>query len=503
MADTPKIPTMSIKLKDSTAPYVLAMDVGSTASRGGLYDATGCPVKGSKQRIAHEFTTGHDGRSTIDADQVADECREIVTAIVAFAEDKGLQISGVCFDSFASSLLLVDKQKRALTPCATYADSRCAAYVAELKQKTDVGAYHQRTGVRVHTSYHPARFLWIQDQFPDLWEKTWRVMTIGEYVYLKLAGIEGLATSTGAWSGIVNAHTGELDTEILSACNVPASLISPLHLPTEPAFPTSLDWPALDSIPWFHGIPDGWPSNVGPGATDESTIAVAAATSGAMRVLLPAAPAHLPDGLWCYRVAKNQVILGGALNDVGRAISWLERTVAPLPHDDIENALAGAPSTYAPEVLPFFSGERATGWASGATASLIGVTDDTTPLDLWRGIIEGIAISYGRIYEHLDDAGAQPERVIASGRVTTDHPAWLNILADTLRCNVVPLAMKRATLRGTALIALDIIAPGISRAEPPFGEEITPVEEHQDYYRSLRDNFDTYYEALIAHPRAE
>ncbi|MDD7585505.1 MAG: gluconokinase [Corynebacterium glucuronolyticum] len=503
MADTPKIPTMSIKLKDSTAPYVLAMDVGSTASRGGLYDATGCPVKGSKQRIAHEFTTGHDGRSTIDADQVANECREIVTAIVAFAEDKGLRISGVCFDSFASSFLLVDKQKRALTPCATYADSRCAAYVAELKQKTDVGAYHQRTGVRVHTSYHPARFLWVQDQFPDLWEKTWRVMTIGEYVYMKLAGIEGLATSTGAWSGIVSAHTGELDTEILSACNVPASLISPLHLPTEPAFPTALDWPALDSIPWFHGIPDGWPSNVGPGATDESTIAVAAATSGAMRVLLPEAPANLPDGLWCYRVAKNQVILGGALNDVGRAISWLERTVAPLPHEDIENALAGAPSTYAPEVLPFFSGERATGWASGATASLIGVTDDTTPLDLWRGIIEGIAISYGRIYEQLDDAGAQPERVIASGRVTTDHPAWLHVLADTLRCNVVPLAMKRATLRGTALIALDIIAPGISRAEPPFGEEITPVEKHQDYYRSLRENFDIYYDALINQPRTE
>ncbi|MGM5593406.1 gluconokinase [Corynebacterium glucuronolyticum] len=497
MADTPKIPTMSIKLKDATAPFVLAMDVGSTASRGGLYDATGCPVKGSKQRIAHEFTTGHDGRSTIDADQIADECRRIVESIVAFAEDKDLRISGVCFDSFASSFLLVDKQKQALTPCATYADSRCAPYVEKLEKRADVGAYHQRTGVRAHTSYHPARFLWVQDQFPELWEKTWRVMTIGEYVYLKLAGIEGLATSTGAWSGIVNAHTGELDTEILAACDVDPPLISPLHLPTEPAFPTSLGWPALDAIPWFHGIPDGWPSNVGPGATDASTIAVAAATSGAMRVLLPQAPEHIPEGLWCYRVSSDQVILGGALNDVGRAISWLERTVVALPHEDIEETLAGAPSDHAPEVLPFFSGERATGWASGAKASLVGITDDTTPLGLWRGIIEGIAVSYGRIYDELDEAGAQPERVIASGRVTTDHPAWLHILADTLRCDVVPLAMKRATLRGTALIALNIIAPGVDRAVPPFGERICPTEANAEYYRELRANFEALYKALV------
>lgn len=491
------IPTMSIKLKDATAPFVLAMDVGSTASRGGLYDATGCPVKGSKQRITHEFTTGHDGESTIDADQVADECRQIMDGIVDFAADKDLRISAVCFDSFASSFLLVDAEGHALTPCATYADSRCAPYVAQLEGLIDASAYHQRTGVRVHTSYHPARFLWAKDQYPELWSQTGKVMTIGEYVYLKLAGVEGLATSTGAWSGIVNAHTGALDTEVLTACGVPESMIAPLRLPTEPAFPTGLPWPALESIPWFHGIPDGWPSNVGPGATDASTIAVVAATSGAMRVLLPQAPERIPEGLWCYRVSSDQVILGGALNDVGRAISWLERTVVALPHEEIEEALAGAPSEHAPEVLPFFSGERATGWVSGAKASLVGITDDTTPRGLWRGIIEGIAISYGRIYDQLDEAGAQPERVIASGRVTTDHPAWLNILADTLRCDVVPLAMKRATLRGTALIALNIIAPGIDRAVPQFGERISPTEDHAEYYRKLRASFEALYQSLV------
>jgi|GEM_PF-2325913 len=41
-------------------PLVLAIDVGSTATRGGLYDATGRPA-GQRAKVAHEFTTCVDG----------------------------------------------------------------------------------------------------------------------------------------------------------------------------------------------------------------------------------------------------------------------------------------------------------------------------------------------------------------------------------------------------------------------------------------------------------
>ncbi|WP_257159164.1 gluconokinase [Corynebacterium cystitidis] len=494
---TRKIPTMSVPLDESRGPYVLAMDVGSTASRGGLYDASGRPVKRSKQRISHEFESGNDGNSTIDADQIAAECREIVDGVVAFAQDNGLQIKGVAFDSFASSFLLVDDDGNALTQCATYADSRSAKYVSKLRELVDEQAYHQRTGVRIHGSYHPAKLLWAQEEWTDRWEKARWVMTIGEYVYLKLAGVMGLAVSTGAWCGIVNARTGELDTEILEACNVDPKMIAPLHFPDEPAYPTGTDWPALDGVPWFHGIPDGWPSNVGPGAVDEHTIAVAAATSGAMRVLLPEVPDVIPSGLWCYRVTRDQAILGGALNDVGRAVTWMEKVLTPIDAEDLDDVLRGDTSEYAPVVLPFFSGERATGWAADASASFVGISDDTSAMDLWRGLIEGLAISYERVYEQLDIAGAQPERIIASGRVTTEHQGWLAVLADALECDVIPLAMKRATLRGTAIIALDVINPGGERAVPPFGEPLKPVAEHLEYFTRLRGRFDELYGHLI------
>ncbi len=491
------IPTMSIPTLESTCPYVLAMDIGSTASRGGLYDATGCPLKGSKQRVSHEFTVGAGGASTIDADQVVDEIRQVIDGILDFAREQGVegQIAGVALDSFASSLILVNEDGNALTPCITYADTRSAEYVTQLRGAIDESEYHGRTGVRLHTSYHPPRMMWLKAEYPELWAQTKYVMTIGEYVYFKLAGIRGMSTSVAAWSGILNAHTGELDVPILEETGVSPALFAQLADPDQPATAGELPagWASISTIFWFHAIPDGWPSNIGPGAVDSRTVAVAAATSGAMRVILPAVPERIPEGLWCYRVSRTQCIVGGALNDVGRAVSWLEQTIAPV--DNLPEILAGPPMGAAPSVLPFFTGERATGWANSARAMFTDVQAATGPAEMWRGVFEAIAVSYQRIWEQMDAAGAAPERVIASGRVATDHPAWLHMLADALGTPVVPLEMKRATLRGTALIALDTLDPGGQRALPPCGEALSPV--YPEHYAAARETFDALYEKLV------
>ena len=49
-------------------------------------------------------------------------------------------------------------------------------------------------------------------------------------------------------------------------------------------------WPALADASWFPVVSDGFSSNIGAGAVDESAIAASVATSGAMRVLVHGIP---------------------------------------------------------------------------------------------------------------------------------------------------------------------------------------------------------------------
>src|SRR3954470_14073582 len=72
-----------VGLDEALNPLVLALDVGSTASRGDVYDAAGRPVEGGRRKIAHSFSSDENGASEIDPDQVADEIGEIVGDLVA------------------------------------------------------------------------------------------------------------------------------------------------------------------------------------------------------------------------------------------------------------------------------------------------------------------------------------------------------------------------------------------------------------------------------------
>lgn len=198
-------------------------------------------------------------------------------------------------------------------------------------------------------------------------------------------------------------------------------------------------------------VSDGFSSNMGAGAVDESAVAASVATSGAMRVLVYGIPDEIPSGLWCYRVDGSRSLLGGAVNDVGRVVSWLESTVRFQSEDDFNLILAAAPQASTPMVLPYFSGERSTSLAADARLVFAGVSAATTGAMLSRGAMEGVAISYARIAGQLQSVAGQPQRILASGR---DLPAWLQILADVREAPVIPVTIKRSTLRGTAVICV-------------------------------------------------
>jgi hypothetical protein len=140
-----------VRHSEALEPFVLAIDIGSTASRGDVFDASGRPLKGGRVKVSHHFTTGGDGTSEIDPDAVVGEVEQILNEFAN--RPVAGRIGGVALDTFASSLVGVTKDRRARTPCFTYADSRCAHQVMQLRRELDKLEVQQRTGCRLHTSY--------------------------------------------------------------------------------------------------------------------------------------------------------------------------------------------------------------------------------------------------------------------------------------------------------------------------------------------------------------
>ncbi len=245
-------------------PFVLAMDIGSTSTRAALYDAMARPVLEQNAVAEHHFVEGADGTSEIDADQMADEVAETITGALAGLEPG--TVSAVAMDTFAASLICVDAQGRAISPCMTYADSRSAPQLAELRKVLDLDEAQQAVGVRLHTSYHPPRLLWIKQNHPDFWARTARFVSLGEYVFTKLAGVDACATSTMAWAGMLNRHSGQLDDYLLSVTDTRADQYAQIVDPDQPQTPDPGPNDDAGLAPsgakWFPTIPDGYASNI-------------------------------------------------------------------------------------------------------------------------------------------------------------------------------------------------------------------------------------------------
>jgi gluconokinase len=471
-------------------PLVVALDIGSTATRGGVHDASGRRVHGLQHKVLHAFTVAPDGTSIIDPDQVTTEVEQVLDAVTGDPR-LGTRIAGVAMDTFAASLIAVDRAGRALTPCLTYADSRSAAEVTALRDELDEHAVQQRTGTRLHTSYHAPRLRWLATTQPRVVAEAAAWWSLGEYVWSRLIGQPLAGTSTVAWTGLLDRRTGELDAELLAAAGVsPEHFSRPRDEPAPPAAPAR--WPALARAAWFPVITDGFASNIGSGATDATVLTAATATSGALRVLLDGPADPLPFGLWNYRVDARRTLLGGAINDVGRAVSWAQATLRLSPA--LADVLSAPPSDATPLVLPYLTGERAPGWIGGARAVFSGVSTATDADTLFRGIIEGVALTYARVAGELHPAAPQVLEVAAAGRVSNDQPEWLQVLADVLGRPVTHVTRRRATQRGTALLALDVLAPDVPRAPRSTGATYEPRPAHVEHYAERGARFAEVYD---------
>lgn len=480
-----------VALDAALDPLVLALDIGSTATRGGVHDASGRRVDGLQHKVPHAFTVAPDGTSVIDPDQVTAEVERILDAVTGDRR-LGTRITGVAMDTFAASLIAVDAAGRALTPCLTYADSRSADAVAALREELDEHAVQQRTGTRLHTSYHAPRLRWLASTQPRIFAGAAAWWSLGEYVLARLVGQPLAGTSTVAWTGLLDRRTGELDAELLAAAGVTPERFSP---PRDVPDPAPAHRPGLDRAVWFPVITDGFASNIGSGATDATVLTAATATSGALRVLLDGPADPLPFGLWNYRVDARRTLLGGAINDVGRAVSWAESTLRLGPA--LAAVLTAPPSDATPLVLPYLTGERAPGWVGGARAVLGGVSAATDGDALFRGIVEGVAMTYARVADELRPAAPGVVEVAAAGRVSNDRPEWLQVLADVLGRPVTHVTRRRATQRGTALLALDVLAPDAPRAPRATGVTYEPRSAHMEHYADRRARFAEIYDALV------
>ncbi|HET9496113.1 MAG TPA: gluconokinase [Chloroflexia bacterium] len=487
---------------DWTPPFVLSLDAGSSSLRANVHDATGRLLPHLESQHRYPITTTPDGGLEIDPDELVGRLFAAIDRTIAQAGSLAGQIAGVGFCSLVGNVMGVDEQGAPVTPLYTWADTRSAPQAEELRRTLDEAAAHQRTGCLFHSSYLPARLLWLRETMPEEYGRAARWVSLGDYAYWLMFGRYAESRSVASWTGLLNRRTLDWDAELLSALGVDADRLPPL-CDAYDAFQGlqgefARRWPALASVPWFPCVGDGVTSNIGSGCSVPERWAMQVGTSSALRVLLPRAAERIPRGLWEYRLDGQYTLLGGALSEGGNVLTWLRDTLGENAGQLETEAAAMEPDSHGLTFLPYVAGERSPGWDSAARAAIAGITLATRPAHMYRAAQEAIAYGFGAVYDLMREVQPEPEQVVASGGALLYTQGWAQIMADVLGRPVTASGEEEASARGAALVALRGLGLIASFDEHPAAlrNRYLPDPARHEVYTRARERQRTMYGAM-------
>jgi gluconokinase len=493
---------LDVELEEAAEPLVLALDIGTSSARAIVYDARGVAVRGAEAHRPFSVQTTLDGGVTIDADMLLENTARCIDEVLPRVA--GRSIGAVAADTFWHSVMGTDERGHTLTPIFTWADTRSRHAAAELRYRLDEDAVHARTGCVLHSSYVPAKLLWLGETQPDVVRSVRFWMSFAEYLYWTLFGDRRVSLSMASATGLFQQNACVWDEEILAALSVEASQLSPLAEFTEVMQglrePYRTRWAALADLPWYLALGDGACNNVGSGGYGDDQAVAMVGTSGAIRVVHAADRVEVPPGLFAYRVDRERFVLGGALSDGGNVFAWLTHTLRVADVEDLEQEVATLPpDAHGLTVLPFLAGERSPDWNPDARAVLLGMTLATRPVDVVQAALEAVAYRFGVVYDVLRQNLPGSRSIIGSGAALIHSPVWQRMMTDVLGEPMSVSSVPEASSRGAALLVLENLGAvrDLHEVPVPLGERHVPDQSRREVYLAAMARQQELYSRLL------
>ncbi len=452
-------------------------------------------MEGYGAQAPYRVDSTPDGGAEVNPDQLLQLTVDCLDELHRQVHSAGLRIAAVGGSAFWHSFLGVGKDGAPTLPILHLLDTRSATEVGRVPDT------HARTGCVPHSSYWPAKLLWLQRTHPAEFAATSRWLSFPEYLFEKWFGRGGSSTSMTSGSGLWNQQANDYDEKTLAALPIdrgqlaaPADMDQPQNELT-PEYRAL--WPDFDGVPWFPALGDGACDNLGSGCISPDRFSLSVGTTGAMRVVIDSPAVEIPPGLWCYHVDRKRFVMGGALSNGGNVFAWMKRTLI-LPKDLEARLESSLPGEHGLTFLPFFSGERSPYWRSDLRAAITGISLATEPFDILRASLEAVALRFREIHGILASR-FPPSQVIASGGALLHSSGWTQMMADALGRPVVACTEPEASSRGAVLWTLERIGAIADLGALPasLGSVHEPRPEHRAAYDRLSSEESALYGKLF------
>lgn len=440
---------------------LLALDVGTTAVKVGLFSADLAPIC----LVIEEYTLDTPENDIVELDPRVyweSACKGIREAFAKSGANSGDVVSITCTTQ-GETMIPVDGEGTPLHKAIVWLDARAKEEAAFIGERFAPEAFYKKTGLPEVSPYCPvAKLMWLKNQRPDIYERTHKILLLEDYLVYRLTGKyvsnPALQCSTGYFD-IVKETLWE---EIFDCCGLDRGKIPEIYPcgvtvgKVLPEVASALGFNAETVV--STGAMDQVAAAVGCGNIRENVITD---TVGTCQVVCATADAGLlerwtPVTLYNHAVSGKYLLL--TLNQTaGMVLKWfrnefcndfMERYGADAFDKMGELAAAEPPLSRGLALFPHLTGIQGAVNDADARGAFIGIGLDTNRGCFIRAIMEGVSYMSKDSMRLMQLA---PESIISLGG-GAKSPLWNQIKADVCNMRVKTLPFEEAALMGAAIL---------------------------------------------------
>ena len=446
-------------------PYLLGIDIGTSACKVAVFDreghvvaaATGdypvyYPKEGWAEQNPEEWWTAvcHAIGKTLDSGKICPD-----------------QIAGVGIDGQSWSAIAIDKEGHVLTNTPIWMDTRAQSICDRLNNEIGADEIFALAGNSLQPSYTTAKILWYQENLPDVYKKIDKILQSNSYIAYKLTGAVTQDVSQGYGLHCFDMRNGCWNEEMSRKLGIPMDFL-PDIVPCDQVVGTVTKKAAqecglAEGTPVVAGGLDAACGTLGAGVIHPGETQEQGGQAGGMSICMDTYKAD-PRLILGYHVVPGQWLLQGGTTGGGGVMRWFEREFAGYEREMQKqngksslvqlNEIAEevAPGSEGVVFLPYMAGERSPIWNPDAKGVFYGLDFSKTKGHMVRACMEGVAFSLRHNLEVAEEAGAEAEVLRAMGG-SANSLLWTQIKSDITGKPIVVPSSDTATTLGAAILA--------------------------------------------------
>jgi xylulokinase len=486
--------------------YYLGIDIGTFESKAALVDGDGNIVASAAQ--AHKMLVPQPGWAEHDAEAIWwGEFAQLSKQVIAISRVDPKHIRAVGTSAIGPCMLPVDRDGNPLMNGVLYGvDTRAHKEIDQLTDEYGADQILRDTGNALTSQSVGPKIKWVKNHHPERYAKTHKFITSTTFIVHRLTGRYTIDHySAGSW--------GPLYLPVAQGWSEDyAKGITPLEKLADITWTTDIAGHVTPRAAEDTGLAAGTPVITGTIDAAAEAVSVGVTAPGQMMMMygstifiILVTPKRVDDArLWYapWLFPGEHASMAG-LATSGTLTHWFRENFAREFTDPRQAAIALAqeaatspPGAKGLVMLPYFSGERTPIHDPKAKGMIFGLDLTHTRADIYRALLEGIALGTRHVTETFAEAGIPPSHVEAVGG-GTNNAVWLQATSDTTGLIQNVRSKTMGASYGDAFLAAlgvgDVRKEDIHSWNPP-DKSVQPISANADIYRNSYKSFRALYE---------